>query len=102
MDLALLQSLNAARAAREAAILVTDTASGAVRLVVEKNGYAGDPLAAELVLRFRSGKSGTVLTPDGTPAVPHRASAAAAPHRHRRGPHQPGAGADGAGSPAST
>ncbi len=65
MDLALLQSLNAARAAREAAILVTDTASGAVRLVVEKNGYADDPMAAELMLRFRSGKSGTVLAPDG-------------------------------------
>ena len=67
MDLALLQSLNAARAAREAAILVTDAASGAVRLVVEKNGYADDPLAAELMLRFGSGKSGTVLTPDGAP-----------------------------------
>ncbi len=67
MDLALLQSLNAARAAREAAILVTDAASGAVRLVVEKNGYADDPLAAELMLRFRSGKSGTVLTPEGAP-----------------------------------
>ena len=67
MDLALLRSLNAARAAREAAILITDTASGDVRLVVEKDGYANDPLAAELAERFRSGASGTALTPDGKP-----------------------------------
>ena len=65
MDLALLRRLNAARAAREAAIVVTDTESGAVRLVVEKTGYAGDPLAAELGARFRSGKSGTAVMADG-------------------------------------
>ena len=65
MDLALLQRLNVARAAREAAILVTDMASGDVRLVVEKDGYAGDPLAGEVARRFRSGASGTVLMPDG-------------------------------------
>ncbi len=67
MDLALLQKLNAARAAREAAIVVTDMGNGAVRLVLEKAGYAGDPLAEELERRFRSGASGTVLTADGTP-----------------------------------
>ena len=66
MDLSLLQSLNAARAAREAAILITDTASGDVRLIVEKDGYTGDPLAAELAQLFRSGASGTVLLADGT------------------------------------
>ncbi len=66
MDLALLQRLNAARAAREAAICITDTATGAVRLVVEKDGYAGDPLVDELAVRFRSGASGTVLAADGT------------------------------------
>ena len=66
MDLVSLQKLNAARAAREAAILVTDTASGHVRLVIEKDGYAADPLAGELARRFRSGASGTVLMPDGT------------------------------------
>ncbi len=67
MDVALLEKLNAARARREAAILITDTASGAVRLVVEKVGYDADPLAAELAARFRSGASGTVLLPDGRP-----------------------------------
>jgi xanthine dehydrogenase accessory factor len=67
MDLSLLQKLNATRRLREAAILVTDTASGAVRLVVEKDGYASDPLAADLAQHFRSGASGTVLTPAGRP-----------------------------------
>ncbi len=67
MDLALLERLNTARAAREAAILVTDMASGDVRLVVETDGYGGDPLAAELDKRFRSGASGTVLMADGSP-----------------------------------
>lgn len=67
MDLALLESLNAARAARRAAILITDTAGGEVRLVVETDGYSADPLAAELAQRFRSGASGTVLLPDGRP-----------------------------------
>jgi xanthine dehydrogenase accessory factor len=63
MDLAVLKRLNAARTAREAAVLVTETATGAVRLVVEKDGYQGDPLAAELADRFRSGVSG--MTADG-------------------------------------
>jgi xanthine dehydrogenase accessory factor len=58
MNLEILKRLNAARAAREAAILITETASGAERLVVEKDGYAGDPLAGELAGRFRSGVSG--------------------------------------------
>lgn len=65
MDLAVLERLNKARAAREAAILVTDMASGAVRLVTETDGIRGDPLAAELAQRFRSGVSGTVTAPDG-------------------------------------
>jgi len=58
MKLDVLNRLNAARISREAAILVTETATGAVRLVVEKDGYDGDPLAAELAERFRSGVSG--------------------------------------------
>jgi xanthine dehydrogenase accessory factor len=65
MKLDLLKRLNAARAAREAAILVTDTASGEERLVLERGGFRGDPLAAELEARFRSGKSGAVETADG-------------------------------------
>ena len=60
MDLQVLKRLNAAREAREAAILVTETAGGAVRLIVEKDGYAGDPLFDELSQRFRSGSSGLV------------------------------------------
>jgi xanthine dehydrogenase accessory factor len=65
MDLAVLQKLNAARVAREAAILVTDIASGASRVVMEKDGYSADPVADELASRFRSGASGTAVTADG-------------------------------------
>ena len=60
MKLDLLRKLNAARATRRSAILVTDTATGAERLVIESDGYGGDPLAAELGARFRSGKSGSI------------------------------------------
>jgi xanthine dehydrogenase accessory factor len=63
LNLEILKRLNTARTAREAAILVTETASGGVRLVVEKDGYAGDPLFDELAARFRSGVSG--MTGDG-------------------------------------
>ena len=62
MDIETLEKLNAARRAREAAILVTDTASGAARLVLEGDGYADDPLVVELTARFRSGQSGMVAT----------------------------------------
>lgn len=59
MEIALLSALNAERAARRAAVLVTDTGSGAQRLVKEAD-LAGDPLAAALDRQLRSGKSGTV------------------------------------------
>jgi xanthine dehydrogenase accessory factor len=65
MKLDIVGRLNAARRARAAAILVTDTATGAARLVLEADGFAGDPLAAELAARFRSGASGTVTAPAG-------------------------------------
>jgi xanthine dehydrogenase accessory factor len=55
-----LAGLNAARAARRAAILVTDLAVGSSRLIVEDDGYAADPLREELAARFRSGASGTI------------------------------------------
>ncbi len=58
MKLEILKRLNAARADREAAVLVTETATGAERLVVERDGYESDPLAEELGTRFRSGVSG--------------------------------------------
>jgi xanthine dehydrogenase accessory factor len=66
MKLDLLRRLNAAREAREAAIVVTDTATGAERLVLEKDGASGDPLADELAARFRSGQSGMVATGEGS------------------------------------
>lgn len=62
MDLALLSSVNAERAARRAAALVTSVATGASRLVREAEA-ASDPLAEILAERFRSGRSG--LLDDG-------------------------------------
>lgn len=59
MELALLSALNAERAARRATVLVTDTASGAQRLVKEAE-LAADLLGALLDKQLRSGKSGTV------------------------------------------
>ncbi|MXQ13168.1 XdhC family protein [Microvirga makkahensis] len=59
MRLSLLSDLNAERAARRAAILVTDIASGEQRLVREAE-IAGDPLADELRDRLRQGRSGLV------------------------------------------
>lgn len=60
MRLDILRRLNAARAGRQAAILVTEPATGEARLVVEADGYDGDPLAEALAARFRSGASGSV------------------------------------------
>jgi xanthine dehydrogenase accessory factor len=59
MHLSVLTSLNAERAARRAAVLVTDMASGEQRLVRETD-LSSDPIASTLEERFRSGKSGTV------------------------------------------
>ena len=59
MKLVLLKTLNTERAARRAAIVVTDVASGKERLV-KATEVANDPLRAELVERLRTGKSGMV------------------------------------------
>jgi xanthine dehydrogenase accessory factor len=59
MRLSLLSDLNAERAARRAAILVTDVASGDQRLVRETE-IDGDLLAEELQDALRRGKSGLV------------------------------------------
>jgi xanthine dehydrogenase accessory factor len=59
MKLATLAELNAERAARRPAILVTDVASGEQRLVKAKD-IAADPLQAELATHLRMGKSGMV------------------------------------------
>lgn len=57
MRLDLLSELNAERAARRAAVLVTDIASGEQRLVREAE-IGDDPLAPDLRERLRQGKSG--------------------------------------------
>jgi xanthine dehydrogenase accessory factor len=59
MKLDVLSALNAERAARRAAILVTDLVPGEQRLVREADA-AGDPLAELLAERLLSGKSGVV------------------------------------------
>ena len=64
MRLDILKSLNAERAARRAAIVVTDVASGAQRFV-KKTDVAADPLRQTLEAALRSGKSGMVETPQG-------------------------------------
>jgi xanthine dehydrogenase accessory factor len=57
LKLDILQELNAARRQRRGAVLVTDTATGAARLVLGE-AAAADPLAVELDARLRSGRSG--------------------------------------------
>jgi xanthine dehydrogenase accessory factor len=64
LRLDILTALNAERAARRAAIVVTDIDSGEQRLV-KQAGSAGDPLKALLDKHFRSGKSGMEETPQG-------------------------------------
>jgi xanthine dehydrogenase accessory factor len=64
MKLDILQTLNAERTARRAAVVVTDVASGAQRLV-KAGDVAGDPLRELLEKHLRSGKSGMEETPQG-------------------------------------
>jgi xanthine dehydrogenase accessory factor len=64
MKLSLLTALNAERAARRAAIVVTDVESGEQRLVKAAD-IAKDPLKAVLSEHLRSGKSGMEETPQG-------------------------------------
>jgi xanthine dehydrogenase accessory factor len=64
MRLDILRALNAERAARRAAVLVTNEATGVQRLVKAAD-IATDPLRVVLEKRLRSGKSGTEETPDG-------------------------------------
>jgi xanthine dehydrogenase accessory factor len=58
-----LAALNAERAARRAAVLVTDLADGSQRLVREAE-IAADPLAGELDAALRKGRSGPLETGD--------------------------------------
>jgi len=64
MKLELLKTLNAERAARRAAIVVTDVESGNERLVKAAD-IAKDPLRAVLAERLRTGKSGMAETAEG-------------------------------------
>lgn len=64
MKLDILAALNAERAARRAAIVVTGLESGAQRLVRAAD-IADDPLADLLRERLRMGKSGTADTSEG-------------------------------------
>ena len=92
MKLSLLTALNAERAARRAAIVVTDVESGEQRLVKAAD-VAKDPLRAVLAEHLRTGKSGMEETAEGRVFLTVYVPAAAARH-HRRGAYQPGAGAD--------
>jgi xanthine dehydrogenase accessory factor len=60
----ILKSLNAERAARRAAIVVTDLATGAQRFVAGAD-VAADPMREVLEAHLRSGKSGMEETPQG-------------------------------------
>jgi xanthine dehydrogenase accessory factor len=64
MRLDILKLLNAERAARRAAIIVTDVASGEQRLV-KADEAAADPLREVLEQHLRSGKSGIAETGGG-------------------------------------
>jgi xanthine dehydrogenase accessory factor len=64
MKLDILRSLNAERAARRAAIIVTDIATGAQRFVAGAD-VAADPLREVLERHLRSGKSGMAETVQG-------------------------------------
>jgi xanthine dehydrogenase accessory factor len=64
MRLDILAALNAERAARRGAVVVTNAATGAQRLVKAAE-VAADPLRATLEARLRSGKSGPADTEEG-------------------------------------
>jgi xanthine dehydrogenase accessory factor len=64
LRLEILKSLNEERAARRAAIVVTDSANGAQRLVKAADA-ARDPLKETLEKHLRSGKSGMAETAQG-------------------------------------
>jgi xanthine dehydrogenase accessory factor len=64
MRLDILHSLNAERASRRAAVVVTDIATGAQRFATAAD-VAGDPLREVLEAHLRSGKSGMEETAQG-------------------------------------
>jgi xanthine dehydrogenase accessory factor len=64
MRLAILSALNAERAARRPAIVVTELESGAQR-IVRADEVTADPLRDQLEAHLRTGKSGMEETPQG-------------------------------------
>jgi xanthine dehydrogenase accessory factor len=64
MKIEILKALNAERAARRAAVVITDVTSGSQRLVKAEE-VAGDPLGELVAKHIRSGKSGMAETPQG-------------------------------------
>jgi xanthine dehydrogenase accessory factor len=64
MKLEILKTLNAERAARRSAVVVTDVATGEQRLVKVAE-VAGDPLKEQIEKYIRRGKSGMVESPAG-------------------------------------
>src|SRR5467141_2366754 len=64
MKLEILKILNAERAARRAAVVVTDVTTGEQRLVKAAE-LARDPLKEQIEKHMRRGKSGMVETPQG-------------------------------------
>src|SRR5215471_21148078 len=64
MRLDILKSLNAERAARRAAVIVTDVESGVQRFVAAAD-VARDPFKDAIEAQIRSGKSGMIETPQG-------------------------------------
>src|SRR5262249_60970991 len=64
MKLDILRALNAERAARRAAVVVTDMASGEQRLVKAAD-VARDPLREMIEKHIRRGESGMAETPTG-------------------------------------
>jgi len=64
MRLDILKSLNTERAARRAAIVITDVASGSQRFVKAAD-IAADPLREVLEVHLRTGKSGMEESPQG-------------------------------------
>ena len=82
MHLDILHSLNTERAARRAAVVVTDIATGAQRFVAAAD-VAGDPLREVLEAHLRSGKSGVEETAQGRVFLTVYVPPATAERHHR-------------------
>ncbi len=93
MKLDILHSLNAERAARRAAVVVTDVATGAQRFARPPTSPAIRCAKCWSASAQRQERHGGDAA---GPRLPHRLRAGAAARHHRRGAYQPGAGADGA------